>query len=68
MKIANFLLGKAISGRPGAFFQFMRYPLMPTDHKAFLKMSSGFVFFALLALITIDVDSLFGIGALPSRK
>ncbi len=57
-----------MSGRPGAFFQFSRYPLMPVCRNARLKDNSGLVFFPLLALITREVLSFRGKGARPSLR
>lgn len=41
---------------------------MPSCESNFRKVISGVVFFALLALITFEVMSFKGIGALPSRR
>lgn len=62
MKIATFLPGYAISGLPGAFFQFKRYPGWPDSLSILRRISSGFVSFPLLDLMTLDTVSLVAFG------
>lgn len=57
-----------MSGLPGTAFQWIRYPLIPGFQMDLRKVSSGRVSLPLLALITLEVASFSGIGALPSRK
>lgn len=67
-KDRNSLLGKCYIRLACHLFQFNLYPFIPSCESSSRNLISGVVFFALFALITFEVTSFKGIGALPSRR
>lgn len=56
-----------MSGLPGICFKCRRYPLSFAEDSILRTKSSGFVFFAHIALMVRETLSSLGTGARPSR-